>query len=90
MARLVLDTPSLRARDLQEHQEWEALLAPDIAQRLLRSVPPPRTDVHDAARSIVAAAVAALRIATERWLHDGGATDPTAVLDELIAAVRTA
>jgi hypothetical protein len=46
--------------------------------------------VHDAARSIVGAAVAALRVATERWLHSDGVTDPTAVLDELIAVVRTA
>jgi len=70
--------------------EWEDLLAPDIAQRLLRSGLPPGTDASDAARCIVGAAVAALRIATERWLHSNGAANPVAVLDDLLAAMRTA
>lgn len=88
IARIVLDTPSIRARDMEKYQQWEALLAPDIARRL---GPTGRTGTtgEDRARAIVGAGIACLRLATERWLRSAGTEDPVAILDDLIDAVRS-
>jgi AcrR family transcriptional regulator len=90
IARVILHTPSIRAKDAEKYREWEFLLAPETARRLQRSGLVLAGEAEDAARALVGAAVAALRIATERWLRTDGTTDARAVLDGLLEVVRTA
>jgi AcrR family transcriptional regulator len=64
-ARIMSDTPSLRARSLENQTRVEQALAQSIASRLDAD----RTELH--VRLIAATSIAAFRIATEVWLaHD--------------------
>ncbi len=87
ISRLLLETPSLRARELEKHQQWEQLLVPDISARL-----PPRPagaiEPDPRAVAIVGSALACLRAAVQAWVRGGGRDDPLLLLDQLIAAVR--
>ncbi|WP_432832474.1 TetR family transcriptional regulator [Dactylosporangium sp. CA-092794] len=90
ITRIILETPSIRARDMQKHQQWEELLAPEIARRMSN---PDRAGLSDSdarARALIGAALSCLRVATDTWLRSGGTADPIAILDELIDTVRTA
>ena len=83
VSRLYATTPSLRARHLEKHHKWLHLLAPNVALRNGRS----RPDHRDLA--IVAACLACLDIAVDEWTRLDGKTDPEALYDEAIAALRT-
>ncbi|GAA1871073.1 TetR family transcriptional regulator [Pseudonocardia ailaonensis] len=83
VGRTCLSTPSLRARRSEKHQSWSELLVPLLARR------PASAPVGEvAATAILAAGMACLDIATDRWV-DGGATTPLPELfAEAVAAVR--
>jgi AcrR family transcriptional regulator len=81
MARIIVESPSIRARDIEKHQEWETLLAPGVAKRM------PGND-EDAARAVIATATSVLRIATERWLRGEGGGDPHKTFVDLLTSVR--
>ena len=85
LAQLYHDAPSLRARHLEKHLRWQALLAPDVQRRLglpESELPDPR------ARALVAAALACLDAAVDAWYESGGALDPVQLFDDAIATIR--
>jgi AcrR family transcriptional regulator len=90
IARIILETPSVRARDMEKQEQWAELLTPEIARRLGSPVSGPLPDPEQRARAIIGAALACLRTATEAWLRSAGTADPAAILDQLIDTVRTA
>lgn len=89
IARIILETPSIRARDMEKYQRWEDLLAPHLAERLAATGDSNRVGVEDQARAMVGAACACLRVATDRWLRSPGAEDPTLIFDALLESIRT-
>jgi AcrR family transcriptional regulator len=85
IAQLYHDAPSLRARHLEKHLRWQALLAPDIQRRLGL----PDTESPDPrARALVAAALACLDAAVDAWYLSGGSLDPVRLFDDAIATIR--
>jgi len=85
LAQLYHDAPSLRARHLEKHLRWQALLAPDVQRRLglpESELPDPR------ARALVAAGLACLDAAVDAWYESGGALDPVQLFDDAIATIR--
>jgi AcrR family transcriptional regulator len=85
LAQLYHDAPSLRARHLEKHLRWQALLAPGVQRRLglpESELPDPR------ARALVAAALACLDAAVDAWYESGGALDPVQLFDDAIATIR--
>ena len=88
ISRMLVQTPSLRARELEKQQHWEDLLLPHIVARL-----PPHHDGPDAAdargSAIIGAALACLHAATSAWVRAEGTPDPLRLLDDAIAAVRS-
>ena len=87
IARITLETPSIRALEAEKHRQWEAVLLPEMLQRLTRSSDT-AIDLEDRGRVLIRVALACLRTATEKWLSTDGTTDPLCILDELIEAVR--
>jgi len=85
LAQLYHDAPSLRARHLEKHLRWQALLAPDVQRRLGL----PDTELPDPrARALVAAALACLDAAIDAWYESGGELDPVRLFDDAIATIR--
>jgi len=64
-SRISLEVPSLRARSLESQVQWEAAIAQAIAGRLGSDSGELRVGVA------AAASIAAVRIATARWITDG-------------------
>ena len=83
LARMLFDTPSLRARHLEKQLEWLDLLAPEIDKRL-----PPVTGPDPRARALVACALTCLDTATEAWVRTDGEADIEQLYDRAVAAVR--
>ena len=81
IARMMYETPSLRARSIEKHLQWQQLLVPNIRLRL-------GSESGPAAAAIVASAIACLDIAGEVWVQGNGAADLAALYDEAVAAVR--
>jgi AcrR family transcriptional regulator len=85
LAEIYAETPSLRARHLEKHLRWQALLAPDIERRL-GIAPVPGGDPR--ALALVAAALSCLDVAVEAWRASGGTLDAEALFLECVAAIR--
>ena len=83
---MMYQTPSLRARSIEKHLHWQALLVPNIHQRLAGSA----QDAAPAAEAIVASAIACLDVAGERWVRSNGAESLPDLYDQAVAAVRGA
>lgn len=70
VAVMMYGTPSLRARSIEKHLQWQELLVPNIQRRL-------DADGGDssapAADAIVASAIACLDIAGQAWVRSPGA-----------------
>ncbi|MCD0448880.1 TetR/AcrR family transcriptional regulator [Actinocorallia sp. API 0066] len=81
LARMVRDTPSLYARQLEKHHSWRPLLADALAERE-GTVPGLRHTVRSAA------ALDCLAAALEAWTSAEGRRDLLALLDEAFAALR--
>lgn len=88
VTRIIIETPSIRSRQLEKHQEWEALLAPNLSERLVASSVIDRASAEDVARVMVGATMTAMRITTQRWLEGGAREDPLTMFDNLLAVVR--
>lgn len=84
LGRMLLETPSLRARLLEKRLRWQEMLVPLIAARMNEG----EGSAHLRASAIVAAALACLDAASEAWIESDGATDLAALYDEAIDAVR--
>lgn len=83
LARLKLtrETPSLRAHELERHEQWQRQIGTVLARRLgceQRGV---------RAEALVGAAIGALDAATARWAHSDGELDLVALIDEAFAAI---
>ena len=82
--RMLVETPSLRARHLEKQLQWQELLVPNIEQRL-----PAPDHLPDArAHSLVAAALSCLDAAIAAWALSEASVSLGDILDESIAAVR--
>lgn len=84
-AKMYHDAPSLRARHLEKHLRWQALLAPDIERRLgigNGNGNDPR------ARAVIASALACLDTAVDAWRESNGTIDIEQLFDQAVAAVR--
>ncbi|MCC9178750.1 TetR/AcrR family transcriptional regulator [Arthrobacter sp. zg-Y750] len=86
IAKMMYGTPSLRARSIEKHLHWQALLVPNIRRRL-GLADDDATDPAPAA--IVASAITCLDVAGELWVHGGGTEDLGALYDRAVAAVRS-
>jgi AcrR family transcriptional regulator len=84
-SRMLLDTPSLRARHLEKQLHWQELLVPDIARRLGTSLSGTE-DVR--AHALVASALACLDAASAAWAVTDDDTPIETFLDAAIGAVR--
>lgn len=89
IARIILDTPSIRARDLEKYQRWEELLVAGVAARLTATEDAAQVGTEDRARAMIGAASACLRVSTDRWLRSGGTEDPAIIFDELLKSIRS-
>lgn len=81
IARMMYETPSLRARSIEKHLQWQELLLPNIQSRLGAESGP-------AAAAIVASAIACLDVAGEIWVRGGGVDSLAELYDKAVAAVR--
>jgi AcrR family transcriptional regulator len=84
LARLVHDTPALRAGDHAKYEEMERTLAGALTARAGL----PADD--EAAHVVAVAAIGVLRQATERWLASDGLEGPEVYGKRLFAALRRA
>ncbi|NJP97691.1 TetR family transcriptional regulator [Nonomuraea sp. FMUSA5-5] len=85
ISKMLYNTPSLRARSLEKHLQWQTLLTPDIRRRL--GVAP--DDEHDLrAEAIVACVLTCLDVAGEAWTRGNGTTPLEDLVLAAVAAVR--
>ncbi|MDA0635119.1 TetR family transcriptional regulator [Nonomuraea sp. MCN248] len=85
ISKMLYGTPSLRARSLEKHLQWQALLTPEIRRRL--GVAP--DDEHDLrADAIVACVLMCVDVAGEAWTRSAGSQSLEDLLLEAVAAVR--
>jgi AcrR family transcriptional regulator len=89
IADIILNTPSVRARDSEKYLQWESLLAPNIAGRLIATGQVSNGEAEASARALIGAATVAMRVTTEQWLRGGGHGDPLAMFDDLLAVIRS-
>lgn len=89
--RLLGTSASLRARHVEKHQQWLALLAPDIARRLARNhgLTEPDATAAAAAHALVSAMLACLDSAMAVWAQGGGEGDLVEIYDAAVLAVRS-
>lgn len=85
LARLFIDTPSLRARRLQKHNAWRHTLLPLLADRL----PDRGEGWRDEAvgLAVLSAALGCLDAATEVWVSADGRVPPADALAEAFRGV---
>jgi AcrR family transcriptional regulator len=84
IARLMVTTPSLRARHAQKRAEWHCALVPVVQSRLSDSDP----DSAVKAIAIVATVLACLDAATEVWVGNDGEGSLDVLYNVAIATVR--
>jgi len=86
ISKMMYETPSLRARSIEKHLHWQALLVPNVRRRLGM----PLDDHRDpAADAIVASAIACLDAAGEIWTAGNGKQNLAELYDRAVAAIRT-
>ncbi len=76
--RIMMSTASLRARNLEKHITWAAMLEPVIAARLSGSDESRRFR----AQILIHSALACLDVALAEWTRRDGSTDVATLLDE--------
>ncbi|MBO3742212.1 TetR family transcriptional regulator [Actinoplanes flavus] len=82
---MVHQTPSLRARSIEKHLEWQALLTPEVRRRL-GADPADPLDVR--ADALVATVITCLDVAGDAWTRGNGAVPLETLFDAAAAAVR--
>lgn len=80
--RVALSTPSLRAKTIERHTAWAAVLAPIVARRLSGK----KDHASMAADALTQSALACLYVATSAWSADES-TSYSALIDEAFDAV---
>ncbi|MBM2613940.1 TetR family transcriptional regulator [Actinoplanes sp. LDG1-06] len=83
ISEMMYGTPSLRARSLEKHLQWQSDLLPEVKRRLA-------TEADLPAIAIIASAVACLDAAGEQWTRARGAIPLADLLEEAFTAVREA
>jgi AcrR family transcriptional regulator len=84
-SKMIYGTPSLRARSIEKHLHWQALLSPEIRRRL-GAAP---EDEHDLrADAIVACVLTCLDVAGEAWTRGDGHQSLESLVLSAITAVR--
>lgn len=86
IAKMMYETPSLRARSIEKHLQWQELLVPNIRLRLGIDAD---DQIDPAADAIVSSAIACLDVAGQLWTRTGGTTDLADLYDRAVRAVRT-
>jgi AcrR family transcriptional regulator len=76
ISQMMYETPSLRARSIEKHLQWQRVLVPEVRRRLGASGDPAdlRADV------LVAGVIMCLDVAGEAWTRSGG----TESLEDLV------
>ncbi|WP_229067493.1 TetR/AcrR family transcriptional regulator [Actinoplanes sp. DH11] len=85
VAKMMYETPSLRARSIEKHLQWQELLVPNIRLRLGLDADDRRDPAADA---IVSSAIACLDVAGQIWTRTGGTADLADLYDRAVLAVR--
>lgn len=76
--RVMISTPSLRARNTEKHLAWMTVLMPLVAGAL----PGPEADREYHARAITLCALTCLDVSSAEWVHRAGAVTSRVLLDE--------
>lgn len=84
IAEMMYGTPSLRARSIEKHLQWQELLVPNIQRRLDTADGDSNAPAADA---IVASAITCLDIAGQAWIREPG-TDLRELYRAATRAVR--
>ncbi len=83
-ARMLSETPSLKARHWEKQLSWQNLLVPEVARRLRVG----GADAEDLrAHALVASALACLDAAVDAWTASEGAVDFPLLLDTAMGAL---
>lgn len=85
ISKMLYETPSLRARSIEKHLQWQSLLVPAIERRLGIA---PGIGHDPGAQAIVACALTCLDVAGEIWARNNGAVELGVLYDLAVAAVR--
>lgn len=85
ISKMLYGTPSLRARSLEKHLQWQALLTPEIRRRL-GVAPDDEQDLR--ADTIVACVLTCLDVAGEAWTRSDGSQSLEDLVLMAVAAVR--
>ncbi|KUL35267.1 TetR/AcrR family transcriptional regulator [Actinoplanes awajinensis] len=85
VTRMMYETPSLRARHIEKHLQWQASLLPEVRRRLRADATDP-LDVR--AEALVACAITCLDVAGEAWARSNGAVTLPELFDSAAAALR--
>ena len=88
IAEMMHGTPSLRARSVEKHLQWQADLLPEIRRRMGAGADDARADLRAAA--VFAAAVACLDAAGESWTREKGRVPLRDLLEVAFDAVPAA
>ncbi|MEU4419875.1 TetR family transcriptional regulator [Actinoplanes sp. NPDC024001] len=83
--KMVHETPSLRARSIEKHLQWQAALTPEVRRRL-GADPADPADVR--AEALVATVLTCLDVASEAWARCDGAVPLEGLFDGAVAAIR--
>ncbi|GAB3597508.1 TetR/AcrR family transcriptional regulator [Microbacterium tumbae] len=83
VARMMRDTPSLRARRSEKRQYWQEVLTPLVARRI------PAEDAELRAAAIVSAMLACVDVASDAWVDSEGEADMERLYDSAVAAIRS-
>ncbi|MGC4939716.1 TetR family transcriptional regulator [Kribbella sp. DT2] len=83
LAKMMQETPALRARHLEKQQKWQELLAPEVARRLRITDDPsdPR------ARAVTGAALACLDAANVAWMNSKGEKDMRDLIHQVMSTL---
>jgi AcrR family transcriptional regulator len=84
--RVMIRTPSLRARNTEKHLAWMTVLVPLVAAAL----PVPETERQYHARAITLCALTCLDVSAAELVHRNGAETTRVLLDEAFRLLRPA
>ncbi|MBT2495213.1 TetR family transcriptional regulator [Microbacterium sp. ISL-59] len=84
--RVMISTPTLRARNTEKHLAWMLVLVPIVEDTLTGT----EDDRGYRARAITLAALNCLDVTSAEWVHRNGAVGNGALLDEAFALLKPA
>lgn len=86
IARMIGQTPSLRAIHADKQARWQQQLVPVLQARM--GLEDKGNRPHPRAVAITSAALSCFLYAIESWIYSGGTLDTEALYDQMVAAVR--